>query len=213
MPPAFHTVLFDWDGTLCDSGAALYRAFQKSLADFDIAFTLAEYTAVYTPAWYRMYEAFTLPKESWNACDLRWLHHFQGEQPDLLPGAASVLDHCSTAGLQVGIVTGANRDRIRDEFARHGLAFPAVVCHEDVVQRKPHPEGIRRALAQLNADAAGCCFVGDAPEDIQMGKSAGIFTIGVFSDYVDRARLRAAAPDLLIETIGNLPDILGPTAS
>src|SRR6266567_3155742 len=176
MPtPPFQTVLFDWDGTLCDSGAALYRAFCKSLADFGISFTLADYTAVYTPAWYRMYEAFGLPHESWNACDLRWLHHFQGEQPGLLPGAVVVLDHCRSAGLRVGIVTGANRDRIDSEFARLGLAFPAVVCHEDVVQRKPHPEGIERALGLLNASPACCCFVGDAPEDIEMGKRAGIF--------------------------------------
>jgi HAD superfamily hydrolase (TIGR01549 family) len=208
MLPAFHTVLFDWDGTLCDSGAALLRAFQKSMADFGISFTLAEYTAVYTPAWYRMYEAFGLPRESWRECDRRWLHHFQGEEPGLLPGAADVLDRCGTAGLQLGIVTGANRDRIRDEFARLGLAFSAVVCHEDVAQRKPHPEGIEQALAQLNAPAAGCCFVGDAPEDIEMGKRAGVFTVGVFSDYIDRGRLEAAAPDLLMETIGELPAVL-----
>ena len=88
MNRAFRTVLFDWDGTLCDSGAALYRAFEKSLAEFGVSFTRAEYTAVYTPAWYRMYEAFGLPKESWKLCDRRWLHHYQAKNPDLLPGAA-----------------------------------------------------------------------------------------------------------------------------
>src|SRR4051812_23990451 len=125
-----HTVLFDWDGTLCDSGAALYRAFEKSLAEFGVSFTRAEYTAVYTPAWYRMYEAFKLPKESWNLCDRRWLHHFDGEEPPLLPGAAKVIEHCRAAGLQLGIVTGATRDRILNEFDRHGLSFGAIVCHE-----------------------------------------------------------------------------------
>jgi len=208
MPRPFQTVLFDWDGTLCDSGAALYRVFRKSLADFGVSFTLADYTAVYTPAWYRMYEAFGLPRESWKDCDLRWQHHFQGEEPGLLPGASSVLAHCHAAQFQVGIVTGANRDRIDAEFSRLGLAFPAVICHEDVEQRKPHPEGIERALALLHAEPATCCFVGDAPEDVEMGKRAGIFTVGVFSDYVDRARLLAAAPNLLIESIGELPAAL-----
>ena len=213
MTPAFHTVLFDWDGTLCDSGAVLYQVFCRTLADFGISFTLAEYTAVYTPAWYRMYEAFGLPKASWKDCDLRWLHHFQGEQPGLLPEASSVLDRCRGAGLHLGIVTGATRERIHAELSRHGLAFRAVVCHEDVVQRKPHPEGIQQALALLNTAASGCCFVGDAPEDIEMGKRAGVFTIGVFSDYVDRARLQAAAPDLLVECIGDLPAVLALTAN
>jgi len=64
MPRPFQTVLFDWDGTLCDSGAALCRVFRKSLADFGVSFTLADYTAVYTPAWYRMCEAVGLPRES-----------------------------------------------------------------------------------------------------------------------------------------------------
>jgi HAD superfamily hydrolase (TIGR01509 family) len=209
MPLAFDTVLFDWDGTLCDSGAALYRAFEKSLAEFGLSFTMSDYQAVYTPAWYRMYEAFGLPPDSWKLADRRWLHHYEGEEPGLLPGAAAVVDRCRAGGLQVGIVTGANRDRIHREFDRLGLSFPAIVCHEDVVHRKPHPEGIERALALLKAGAGRCCFVGDAPEDIEMGKRAGVFTVGVVSDYVNRSRLEEVAPDLLLEAIDELPAILG----
>jgi HAD superfamily hydrolase (TIGR01549 family) len=178
------------------------------MADFGVSFSMAEYQAVYTPAWYRMYEAFGLPKEQWNLADQRWLHHFQGEQPGLLPGAGAVVDRCRAGGLQLGIVTGANRDRINREFRRLGLSFPSIICHEDVVHRKPHPEGIERALALLHAGTEGCCFVGDAPEDVEMGKSAGVFTIGVVSEYVTRGRMEAAAPDLLLETIEELPAVL-----
>jgi len=202
------TVLFDWDGTLCDSGAALHRAFEKSLAEFGLSFSLADYQAVYTPAWYRMYEAFGLPRESWKLADQRWLHHYQGEQPGLLPGAGAVVDRCRQGGLQLGIVTGANRDRIDREFHRLGLAFPAIICHEDVIHRKPHPEGIERALALLNAAPETCCFVGDSPEDIEMGKRAGVFTVGVVTEYVVRSRIEKASPDLLLEQIGELPAAL-----
>jgi HAD superfamily hydrolase (TIGR01509 family) len=204
----FATVLFDWDGTLCDSGAALHRAFVKALAEFGISFSMAEYQAVYTPAWYRMYEAFGLPRHSWRSCDQRWLHHFDGEEPGLLPGAAGVIDCCRTDGLKVGIVTGATRDRIRREFDRLGLSFGAVICHEDVVHRKPDPEGISMALALLNARTEDCCFVGDAPEDIEMGKRAGVCTVGVVSEYVTRGRIEAAAPDVLIESIDELRALL-----
>lgn len=204
----FATVLFDWDGTLCDSGAALYRAFVKVLAEFGLSFSLADYQAVYTPAWYRMYQAFGLPEESWQLADRRWLHHYDGEQPGLLPGAAAVVEQCRAGGLQLGIVTGANRDRIRREFQRLDLTFPAIVCHEDVVHRKPHPEGIERALALLDAGAERCCFVGDAPEDIEMGKRAGVCTIGVVTEYVTRSRMEAAAADVLLENIEQLPAVL-----
>jgi HAD superfamily hydrolase (TIGR01509 family) len=202
------TVLFDWDGTLCDSGAALHRAFTKALAEFGVSFSFADYCDVYTPAWYRMYEAFGLPRESWKLADQRWLHHYQGEVPVLLPGAVSVIECCRAGGMQLGIVTGANRDRIRQEFDRLGLSFPAIICHEDVVHRKPHPEGIERALALLNAGAENCCFVGDAPEDIEMGKRASVFTVGVVTRYVTRSRMESAAPDVLLENIQELPPLL-----
>ena len=52
--------------------------------------------------------------------------------------------------------------------------------------------------------------MGDAPEDIEMGKRAGVFTIGVVSEYVHRSRLEAAAPDLLLETIADLPAVARP---
>ena len=48
-------------------------------------------------------------------------------------------------------------------------------------------------------------------EDIEMGKSAGVFTIGVVSDYIHRARLVASAPDLLLESIAELPAALALT--
>ena len=204
----FATALFDWDGTLCDSGASLYRAFEKLMADFGITFSLAEYQSVYTPAWYRMYEAFGLPRDSWLEADRRWGHHYYGEEPDLLPGARGVVDRCRAGGMRLGIVTGANRDRVHREFARLGLTFPAIVCHEDVINRKPHPEGIERALSLLNAGVEGCCFVGDAPEDIEMGKRAGVFTIGVVTDYITRSRIERSAPDLLLENIEELPAAL-----
>ncbi len=209
-PERVAAVLFDWDGTLCDSGAAGLRAFEKALAEFGVTFTHAEYRAVYTPAWYRMYEAFGLPASLWPQADARWLHHYEGERPALIAGAPAVLAFLHDRGIRLGIVTGGTRDRVALELARLGLAttFEAIVCHEDVVNRKPHPEGIEKALALLNAAAEDCCFVGDTPEDILMGKSARVFTIGVLSEYVESGRLAACCPGLLLEYIEDLPAAL-----
>jgi HAD superfamily hydrolase (TIGR01549 family) len=204
------TVLFDWDGTLCDSGAAHLRAFEKALADFGIGFTRAQYQAVYTPAWYRMYQAFGLPESQWKQADQRWLHHYRGEEPGLVPGARDVLDSLRAAGHRLGIVTGGTRARIDSELARLRLSAPfgVTVCHEDVVEKKPDPEGIVQALAALHASTHDACFVGDTPEDIEMGKRAGVFTVGVVSDYVGKARLEERRPDALLDHIADLPATL-----
>ena len=203
-------MLFDWDGTLCDSGAAHYDAFCKTLAEFGITFTRDEFKAVYTPAWYQMYEAFGLPRAEWDRADRRWLSHYGQRISGMLPGAIDAVARLRAAGLRLGIVSGGNRDRIRRELACHGLAadFPALVCHEDVANRKPHPEGIVKALADLQGSADTCCYVGDTPEDMMAGKDAGVHTVAIATEFVERGRLEACSPDLLLESISTLPDVL-----
>jgi len=204
------TVFFDWDGTLCDSAAASLRAFRKSLAEFGITFTDAHYKSIFTPAWYRMYEALGLPKEAWNQADLGWLRHFDEEQPELLPGARSVLQTLAQRQLHAGIVTSGTRDRVMRELVRFGLVntFRAVVCFEDVVEKKPHPEGLKKAVSMVGCGSESCWYVGDTPEDIQMGKSAGMFTVGVPSEYIECSRLEQCAPDAMLSSIGDLPALL-----
>ncbi len=113
-----------------------------------------------------MYEAFALPRELWKQADQRWMHHYSGEQPALMPGAVELLAVLREQGILAGVVTNGTRPRIEKELACLGLdaAFPAVVCHEDVVHSKPHPEGVLRALSAIgNVPAASCWYVGDTP--------------------------------------------------
>jgi HAD superfamily hydrolase (TIGR01549 family) len=203
-------VLFDWDGTLCDSAAAHMRAFAAALADFGLGFTREQYQAVYTPAWYRMYAAFGLPEADWKKADERWLFHYRDEAPGLMRGAEDVLRAFEGAGLGMGIVTGGTRRRIDRELEllRLTARIATVICHEDVIAKKPDPEGIRKALAMLDTPAADSWFVGDTPEDVQMGRNAGVRTVAVVSDYVGRERLARCGADWLLEDILGLPGLL-----
>jgi len=205
------TVLFDWDGTLCDSGAASLRAFRASLRDFGFEFTDEAYRSVYTPRWYHMYEAFKLPREIWKQADQRWLHHYtSGDEPGLVCGAPDVLAELSRRGIRTGIVTNGTRSRIEKELERMGLVskFPAVVCHEDVTHSKPHPEGVLKALELTGCSIESCWYVGDTPVDIEQGHNAGVFTVGVITEYVSADRMRESRPDLMLNNICELPDAL-----
>jgi HAD superfamily hydrolase (TIGR01549 family) len=204
-------VLFDWDGTLCDSAAASLRAFEKTLNDYGVPITHDQYRACYSPDWYRMYETLGLPRELWKQADDRWLVHFREETPELLAGAAEMLAALRTHGMALGIVSSGTRSRILEELVRMGLAgvFGAIVCNEDVVRRKPHPEGLQRAMAQLGRSPAECCFVGDTPEDVGMGKAAAVLAVGVPSEYVGPVRLIDSGADILLDRIGDLPRALG----
>ena len=204
------TVCFDWDGTLCDSGAAGMRAFQKSLAEFGIGFTELEYRAIYTPRWHCMYEALQLPEDSWDKADERWLHHYQCEEPELLPGAAELTCALESRSIGMGLVSSGTRSRVERELERLGLMhfFRALVCNEDVTQKKPDPEGLVRAMTWLGTAREACCFVGDTAEDVQMGRSAGVFTVGVRTKYIDCVKLEECQPDVMIDCIGELLPLL-----
>ena len=51
--------------------------------------------------------------------------------------------------------------------------------------------------------------VGDTPEDVHMGKNAGVFSVGILSQYVDDRRLRESEPDVLLNAIEELPTVFG----
>lgn len=157
-----------------------------------------------------MYQSLGLPEHCWERADQQWLHHYREEAPELLPGASEVLDLLRRREIQLGVVTNGTRGRIERELARLGLSstFQAVVCCEDVTQIKPHPEGVEQALALLGCSRQACCYVGDAPEDIQAGKSARVLTVAVRSEYVDDHRLEACCPDAILANVEELPGIL-----
>ncbi len=83
-----------------------------------------------------------------------------------------------------------------------------MVCHEDVSHSKPHPEGVLKALAAMGCVSGSCWYVGDTPVDIEQGRNAGVFTVGIVTDYVEAARIHESRPDLVLHSIAELPDAL-----
>jgi len=51
-------------------------------------------------------------------------------------------------------------------------------------------------------------YVGDAPQDVEMARRAGVRAIGVLGPFPTERRLRAARPEFLIGSIEELPDVL-----
>jgi len=200
---AVSTILFDWDGTIVDSARLGLNAYQKAFAEMELVFSEEIYEASYSPNWHLTYEALGLPKEKWPQADLLWRFHYDNQTALMIEGAAESLVTLHEAGYRLGVVTSGNDDRVNREVEKFGLTdlFEVIVCHEHVTCRKPHPEGLQVALARLASRASETAYVGDAPEDIQMGKQANVMTVGVRSNYPSSARLQDAGPDIYLESI------------
>ena len=200
------TLIFDWDGTLVDSAHLGLLAFEKTFSELGVPFAHAIYEAKYSPNWYSTYEALGLPQELWNVADDLWTQHYGEQCAPLIEGVGETLLALRTKGYQLGIVSSGNRRRVCREVEESALknAFAVIVCSEDITNKKPHPEGLSRAIRELNVDPSQCVYVGDAPEDIEMGRRAEVMTIGVRSAYPSSSRVLTANPDLYLERIAEL---------
>ena len=200
------TFLFDWDGTLVDSAQLGLVAFEKTFDQLGHPFSHTVYEVAYSPNWYSTYEALGLPKELWQVADDLWIRHYGAQSAPLIEGVGETLLSLHSKGYQLAVVTSGSRSRVCREVEQSELrdVFAVIVCNEDIRNKKPHPEGLERAIRSMGADASQCAYVGDAPEDIEMGRRGKVMTIGVRSAYPSSARVLSAKPDLYLERLVEL---------
>jgi HAD superfamily hydrolase (TIGR01509 family) len=206
--PRIRTLLFDWDGTLADSAHLGLIAFEKTFHELGFPFEHAVYEATYSPNWYSTYQALGLPKERWQVADELWTRHYGEQSAPLIDGVGETLLTLRARGYQLAIVSSGTRSRVCREVEQSVLidAFSVIVCNEDIVNKKPHPEGLLQAMTKMNVPASQCAYIGDAPEDIEMGSRGNVMTIGVRSNYPSNSRVQSANPDLFLERLAELAD-------
>jgi len=200
------TLLFDWDGTVVDSAKLGLQAFTDSFAALGENFDYDLYCEVYSPNWYSVYEALGLPKEKWARADELWVKFYGEQTAQPLPGAISTLRELKRRGYRLGVVSSGSECRVSREVKELDLEqfFETVICNEQMAEKKPHPEGLETALRMLGCANHKTAYVGDSPEDIEMGKRANMVTVGVRSDYPTSWKLQHHSPDIFIETLSDL---------
>lgn len=202
-----NTLLFDWDGTLVDSAEIGLIAFQQTFATLGLDFDHEVYRRVYSPNWYSVYEAMDLPKEQWQRADELWIRHYGEQNAQLVTGARRALIDLKKKNYRLGVVSSGSSCRVTREIKESRVAefFEVVICNEQMENKKPHPEGLHTAMRLVGCAPQEACYVGDSPEDIEMGKQAQVFTVGVRSGYPTNWKLMNSSPDIYLESLAILP--------
>lgn len=202
-------ILFDWDGTLVLSEQACFAAFEKSMRHFGIPFSYEIYKRHFALDWRRMYETLQLPEDRWKEAESLWMRYYGERVPDPAPGARELLAGLRHGGYQMGVVSSGSRERVISEIEAHGFRdmFGTVICGEDVTRPKPCPEGLEKAMHALACIPQHCCYVGDHPDDMEMGKRAGVRTIGVRSRFPGSADLQSLSPDYCFDSLNAVADV------
>lgn len=91
--------------------------------------------------------------------------------------------------------TGMCVDRF---FSEH--RFAVVLGQREGIGRKPDPAGALEIAGILGVRPDECLYVGDTATDMQTGKSAGMFTIGVLWGFRDIEELRQHHADMIVSS-------------
>ena len=202
-------VLFDWDGTLLDSYRADASAYLQMFQVMGIPWGLAELKRHYSPDWYRVYRAAKMPPQQWAEADRLWRHFYKTERPVLQRNARSILERLAR-NYRLGLVTSGSNGRVQGQLRAFGLErlFPVQVFGDQTPRKKPHPAPIQIAIKRLGLDPAACVYIGDAPEDVEMARRAGVAAVGIIGQSPVPQRLRESRPEALVANLTALPRLL-----
>lgn len=214
-------LLIDLDGTLVDSTQAYREAWRAGFAaigltDFNedkIAFEVARRLEQDLPIddLFTKFKVGREIEERFLPAYLEAYYSVVHVKSKLLPKARETLKILSK-NLPLALITlrYVLREQVLEELRRLRLTpyFRVVVTTLDVKKPKPSPDALLTAAEKLGVKIQDCAIVGDSVVDIQAGKSAGAKTIAVLSGLFSREELEKEKPDLIIENINSLPDVL-----
>lgn len=200
-------VLFDIDGTLVDSTAAVIRTWTTWAAkhgiDADEVLRIChgrrteDTLGMFLPAEELATAAAEI--EQWDLADM--------DDVRALPGTQGLLRRLPAD--RWAAVTSGSRDLMRARLTAAGLPIPEVLVSAEAVEAgKPEPEGYLKAAAALGRDIRRCLVVEDAPAGIHAGRAAGARVLAVATSHPasELASADAVVPDLTVCDLESTPD-------
>ncbi|WP_244295736.1 HAD-IA family hydrolase [Micromonospora orduensis] len=172
-------VLFDMDGTLVDSDAAVERAWERWAVEYGTDPGAALAIAHGSPADRTVRRLLPgLAGTAVAAASQRQLALQYDDLSDVTatPGAHELLLTLARLGMPWAVVTSADARLARARLGAAGIEPAVLVTVEDVSVGKPAPEGYLRAAALLDVSPARCLVVEDAEVGLEAGRAAGAMT-------------------------------------
>jgi phosphoglycolate phosphatase len=117
------------------------------------------------------------------------------------PGIHAMLAGLKNAGLRLAVLSNKPHSSILEfvDYFFPGGIFPIVFGQRPEVEKKPSPAGALEIATMMAVAPSECLYIGDTAVDMQTGKSAGMFTIGVLWGFRERQELVEHRADMLVQ--------------
>jgi phosphoglycolate phosphatase-like HAD superfamily hydrolase/ADP-ribose pyrophosphatase YjhB (NUDIX family) len=200
-------IIFDWSGTLVDDLPAVWRATnyvlaQSERAEMSLEQFRAEFCLPFTIFYDRHVPHVPLPQLE------NWFHsRFRQVQDSVcaLPHAQEFLEFCRMRKLRTFLLSTVHRDHFAVQSAITGFGQYLEKPYLNVWDKR---QKIHEILKENGLAPEETLFIGDMEHDIETAKHGGVHSCAVLTGYNTLEQLRAAEPDLIVEHLRELQEIL-----
>lgn len=126
-------------------------------------------------------------------------------------GIIELLNKWYGEGVKMALASSADRIKIEANLRVAGInpsLFSAIICGEDVKNKKPSPDIYLMAANRIGTNPQQCIVIEDAINGIQAAKAAGMKCVAVATSF-QKSLLEKENPDLIYDKISDADKMLG----
>lgn len=215
---SYRACIFDLDGTLCDSVESIAWSGNHMLADLGMRqATLEDYKRFVGDGvdvlMYRLLR-FGGDEEGVRFEEAKKIYTEYFAEGCLYrvkayPGIPDMLTELKDCGAKMAVLSNKPHENTENVIERvfGKELFDLVQGQCELFPRKPAPDGALYLAQQMGVSPQECIYAGDTGTDMQTGKAAGMYTIGVLWGFRGREELVREGADCVIKTATELSAI------
>lgn len=200
-------IIFDWSGTLVDDLPAVFKATNYVLAQADRPeMTFDQFRAEFCLPFTIFYDKHT-PNVPLTELET-WFHsHYRQAQDSVneLPYARQFLEFCRAHQLRTFLLSTVHPEHFEAQNRLTGFGAYLDKHYVGVLDKR---QKIHEILKENKLQPDETLFIGDMEHDIETARHGGVHACAVLTGYNTLQQLRAAEPDLIVEHLGELREIL-----
>lgn len=181
----FDFIVFDWDGTLIDSTAAIIKSIQAAARDLGLPVPRDEDASYVIGLGLNEAMQAVLPDldpRHYSRMAERYRYHYltRGDDLSLFKGVPEMLEDLASQGYFLAVATGKSRVGLNRALNQANLLsrFDATRCADESFS-KPHPAMLQELTRELGQDMRRTVMIGDTTHDVQMANNAGAGAVAV----------------------------------
>lgn len=192
--PKYKAVIFDIDGTLTSTNELIFATFNFITKKYlNKVMSIEEITSLFGPTEEDLMKERFPEKYDEVMNDYYNFYRDNHHMASLYEGIENILIQLKERNVKLGVFTGKGRTTALITLQQLGIEkyFDCLVTGSDVVNHKPHREGLEKNLSMLNSTKEESLLVGDSTADIKAATAAKIDIASVLWDSYEKEKILA----------------------